>query len=364
MALPGDIIRKKEFQKLVEYKKTLFTEPDLHQLAIELTMSCNCRCLHCGSGCGEAHDPTALSDEEILKALLDLKTDLKAEGKRAPFIFVTGGEPLLRPGAIRLMQEVYRMGYNWGMTTNGILIDARTAGALEEAHISSVGVSIDGLRETHDWFRQTPGAYDRTMDALHHLLEAGVKKVMVTTVVHRKNLDELEQLYRIVRASGCHSWRVINMEPIGRALEHPELMLSGEDYRTLLDFIEKHNKKAFPVNFGCNHFLGFSREHRLRPWYFFCQSGLQVMSIRTNGDITGCLDIKDDPRMIQGNIRRDRLYDVWQNRFSVYRRVKAQGSRTCRNCKYLEECDGGGFHTWDIENGEPMLCILEQLGEL
>lgn len=364
MPLPEQNPKKDEFQKLLRYKQTLFHEPVLRQLAIELTLRCNCRCLHCGSSCGELPQPELISDQEILTTLRDLKTDLVAAGKRPPFVFVTGGEPLLRPGAIDLMARVYGMGYNWGMTTNGLLIDRAVAGRLKEAHMSSVGLSIDGLPETHDWFRCLPGAYEKTMDAVHRLVEIGIKNVMITTVVHRRNLKELEALYPIIKATGCHTWRIINMEPIGRALQHPELRLQGQDYRELLDFIEDHNSSELPVMFGCNHFVGFPREHRVRPWYFFCGSGLKIMSIRSNGDITGCLDIQQEPVTIQGNIRRDRLYEVWQNCFSVYRRQKAAESDVCGDCPYLSECDGGGFHTWDFETKSPRLCILKEIGEI
>ena len=356
-------VKRNEFQKLVRYRRSLFDDPDLRQLAIELTMDCNCRCRHCGSDCyAGAGSKDTVSDETILRALRGLKTDLKREKRKPPFVFVTGGEPLLREGVLSLMKSVYDMGYNWGMTTNGTLIGEETAASLKDAGMASVSISIDGTKDIHDWFRQLPGSYDKAVNAVRHLVSAGIKNVMVTTVVHRSNIDGLEDLYSIVRDTGCHIWRVVNMEPIGRALDNPGLMLRGDDYRRLLDFIKTHNRKDFPVNFGCNHFLGYELEHEVRPWYFFCQSGIKIMSIRADGSITGCLDIKRDPSAVFGNINNDRLFDVWRNGFGIYRRIKAADSPKCRDCRYLGECDGGGYHTWNSADNRPMICMMEELG--
>ena len=205
---------------------------------------------------------------------------------------------------------------------------------LKDAGIYSIGISIDGLRDTHDWFRQVPGAYDKSMQAVRNMVNVNIGNVMITTVVHSKCLPELEALYGEVKSTGCDIWRVINLEPIGRALENKELMLKSSDYKTLLDFIKEKNSNELKVEFGCNHFVGLDYEREVRPWYYLCQSGLRIASIQSNGDITGCLDIrrgdsKAGEKIIQGNIRTDNFYDVWMNGFEIFRKPKALKTEKC-----------------------------------
>ncbi len=361
------IVKKKHLKEVYDYKQKLFTEPVLQQLAIELTLNCNCYCRHCGSHCGDVQNQNLITDDEILSFLKQLKSDLIKNKKKPPFIFVTGGEPLLRPNVCDLMYEIRKLGYHWGMTTNGMMINKEMAKDLKDAGIYSIGISLDGLKETHDWFRQVNGCFDRAVQGVKNMVEMDIGNVMVTTVVHKKNIGELEELYTFVKSLGVDTWRVINLEPIGRALENKDLMLDSDDYKYLLNFIKEKNSSEMEVAFGCNHFVGIDLENEVRPWYYLCQSGLRIASIQSNGDITGCLDIRRGDseageKIIQGNIRTDNFYDVWINKFEIFRKPKAQKTEMCKNCTYLKECDGGGFHTWNFDENKPMLCMLDELG--
>lgn len=360
------IEKHKILDEVSNYKNKLFKEPVLQQIAIELTLDCNCYCKHCGSKCGELTNKDLLTDKEILSFLENLSKDLKEDKKKKPFIFVTGGEPLLRKNVANLMYEVKKLGYSWGMTTNGMMINKEVAKDLKDAGIYSIGISIDGLKETHDWFRQVPGCFDRAVAGIKNMVEMNIGNVMVTTVIHKKNINELEELYLLMKELKINTWRVINLEPIGRALENKDLMLDGNDYKYLFNFIKEKNSKDLEVAFGCNHFLGLDLEYEVRPWFFLCQSGIRIASIQSNGDITGCLDIRRGDseagkKIIQGNIRTDNFYDVWKNKFEIFRKPKATNSKNCKDCIYLKECDGGGFHTWNFDENKPYICMLDKL---
>ena len=119
--LPNEI-KQQHFDKLNAYKEELRKNPELRSLFIEMTLSCNEHCLHCGSNCGELRMENQLSDYEIIQTLIRLKDDLLKEKKGLPFINVTGGEPLLRPHLCELMATISKLGYKWGMTSNGVLI--------------------------------------------------------------------------------------------------------------------------------------------------------------------------------------------------------------------------------------------------
>lgn len=354
-------IKQQHFDQLNAYKEELRRNPELRSLFIEMTLNCNEHCLHCGSNCGDVRMEHPLSDYEIIRALTELKEDLSREKKGLPFLKITGGEPLLRPRLCELMKTISCMGYKWGMTSNGVLITPQVARELKEAGMYSIGISLDGLKDTHEWFRQTAGSYDKALAALDNLLAVGIEKVMVTTVVHRRNLQELDALYEVMKSHGCRMWRIINVEPIGRALTNPDLMLSSQDYKSIIHYIADHQDDEMEILYSCNHYLGLELERKTRPWYYFCRAGLQVASIQYNGDISACLDIERRPELTYGNVREHRLLDAWKREFHIFREHKEEKSQNCRECEHKENCQGGGYHTWDFDKNEPRICMVKEL---
>jgi radical SAM protein with 4Fe4S-binding SPASM domain len=157
------------------------------------------------------------------------------------------------------------------------------------------------------------------------------------------------------------SWRVVNMEPMGRAKDFPELLLTDDDYRTLFEFIRNKRIAGEPVAYGCSHYLGMEYEREVRDWYYLCTAGLYTASISTNGDIVACLDIERRPEFVQGNILRDRFSDVWKNKFQIFRRDLSDDNAVCQKCDQKEFCHGDSYHSWDFDKNEPQLCFKDIL---
>ena len=355
-----------ETEFLKNERISLYANPRLENVFLEATLNCNEHCKHCGSNCGDNHLSGALSDLEISSCFFGLMKDLEEQEGRSiddlPFITVTGGEPLLRPDLPKLMSLINRWGFKWGMTTNATLITETVAKELAFAGLFSVSVSLDGLEESHNWFRESKNGYALAIEGIKNLVNAGIPHVMVTTVVHRRNIHELDQIKEVVKSLGCDMWRIINVDPIGRAKDNFEILLNGEDYKKILNYIVLNNSKELPIIYSCNYYLGDIYEKKVRPWNFFCEAGLKTAGIQYNGDVGACLDIERNSLTTLGNIRDRSLYDIWINEFKIFRSPKVLNSDKCRNCEFVEDCNGGGFHTWDFETNNPRICMLEELG--
>lgn len=347
-----------DMAELAEYRSRLMVKPRLRNLFLELTLRCNERCLHCGSSCGDV--PSVEMPVEVYYRLLDeVKADFGTDDK---MLCITGGEPLLRKEFFDILGYAHKLGFRWGMTSNGILITPEVARKLREAGMGTISVSIDGLEATHDAFRRTPGGYRLAMRGIENLLnEGGFRHVQVTTVVTHKNIDELDSLFEIFDKMDIDSWRVIGIEPMGRALQYPELLLTPEDHRRLIDFIRNKRMAGEPVCYGCSHYLGLEYEHEIRDWYYLCTAGLYTASITANGDIIACLDIERRPELVQGNILKDRFSDVWFNRFKEFRRDLSDDCQKCADCPEVSRCHGDSFHSWDFDKNEPRLCYRDIL---
>ena len=346
--------KRRHMEQLAQYREGLYRKPFLRSLFLELTTRCNERCLHCGSSCGDI-----VRDELTPAQYREFLTKIKHDfGTEHPRICITGGEPLIRSDFFEIAGIVHELGFRWGMTSNATLIDQRTAERLAETGMRTISVSLDGMRESHDSFRRTPGGWDKALRGVRELIDtAAFKDVQITTVVHKGNINELEQMFDMLCGVDIDSWRVINIDPIGRARQHPELLLDAEDYRRMFAFIAEKRRAGFPLLYGCEHYLGVGLEREVRDWYFLCNAGVYTAGIRSNGDIGACLDIESRPELIEGNILRDDFTELWYNGFKPYRRSLSERDEKCRGCPEERFCAGGAFHSFDHDNDRQQVCF-------
>lgn len=356
-------IKRTNMDSLARYRESLCKTPRLTYLFLELTNSCNLDCIHCGSN-ASFKNKTYLPTNEAKKVLR-----LVAESYEPQNIMIclSGGEPLLHPDFFEIATYARECGFSCGITTNGTLIDETVAKKIVASHIDSVTFSLDGLRESHDWFRNKSGAFQKTLQGIQHLVKVskGTIATQITTVIHKKNLAELEEMYQLVTGLNIDSWRVINLEPIGRALENSQLLLDADEMIALLKFIrEKRYQRKTPIDitYGCSHYLTLEYEREVRDGYFICGSGIYVASILCNGDIYSCLDIERRPELVQGNIYQDNFIEVWENRFQQFRKDRTKECESCRACADKNYCMGDSAHTWDYDTMRPLLCLKQLWG--
>lgn len=326
----------------------------------ECTLTCNAHCKHCGSRAEKRKYEGELTTKEIKNALKQI-----ADSMDAPSIFinVTGGEPLVRKDLCEVMEYATKqLGFSWGMTTNGILLNDENIEKLREARLSAVSISLDGLEHTHDEFRGAPGSYKMIIENIKKLKKANVEGIQVTTVVNKTNINELEELYKVLMELNLDSWRLASMDPIGRAKENDELLLNGKELKYLLDFILKKNKeKKLKILYGCPGFLGLKYEKSARENYFYCRTGISVASILYNGDLFVCPNVPRIKSLIQGNIKQDNFKEVWENQYKEFRKEDRTKCKNCENCKYWQFCLGGAYHTWNFEKGIQNKCPYEMM---
>lgn len=88
-----EAIKRRDMIALAEHRRLLQRSPRLHYLFFELTDSCNMRCLHCGSSCGEGQ-VRFLSEDKVKEVL---ECTAKAYQAERIMVCFTGGEPMLHP---------------------------------------------------------------------------------------------------------------------------------------------------------------------------------------------------------------------------------------------------------------------------
>ena len=354
-----DIIKYGEAEIAYKNKQLLAQKPKLYNLFWETTLRCNAKCKHCGSRAGEeCNFKDELSTSEIKNAFQSIANKYNAN---EILINVTGGEPLLRRDLFDVMTYANKLGFQWGMTTNGMLINEDVLDKMKVSGMDTISISIDGLKDTHNEFRAVPNSFERIIE---NIKKANcLQWLQVTTVINKSNIDELEELYKIIKDLDINSWRILSIEPIGRANDNEDLLLDKNDYERLFRFIrDKKRSSKFDVKYGCNHFLGMQFEKEVRDHMFFCVAGFTTGSILYNGDIYVCPSVERRKELVQGNIRKDDFVDVWENRFKWFRDENKFKCKECENCKDWKYCLGDSLHTWDFDNNKPKICVNKMIG--
>ena len=358
-----DIYKLGELTLMKGVKDRERIEHRLIDLFWECTLTCNAKCKHCGSNAEMKKYDGELSTEEIKNAFKQIANDFDA---RKILINVTGGEPLVRQDLCEVMEyATNELGFHWGMTTNGILLNDENIEKLKKANMETISISIDGLEETHDDFRGVPGSFKTIINNIRKLKKAGfVKHIQATTVFHKKNIDQIDELYNVMLNLGLDSWRLVSMDPIGRANENNELLLDGKEIRKILDYIKSKKKdKRLELTYGCPGFLGLEYEKEVRRYYFYCRTGINVASILYNGDLFVCPNVPRRKELIQGNIRVDSFKEVWDNKYKIFRDKNRTKCEECQKCDNWEYCLGGAFHTWDFDENKQNKCTYNMINK-
>ena len=326
----------------------------LHTLFFEVTSRCNALCDHCGSRCN-ASKKDELSPETFKKVLDDVAKNF---GTKTIMLNITGGEPLMRKDLFEITGYADSLGFKWGLVTNGMLITDDVISKMKETHMSTITISLDGMKKTHEEFRHVQGSFDRIISAIERLKkEDFVEHIQVTFIATKNNISELPEVYRLLSMLEIDSLRISGIDPIGRAKDNENLMLSREDYLVLFNFIKKHKASPVPVVWSCTHYFG-NTERTLDPTnkIFSCDTGIHVASVLSNGDIFGCPNIPRRKELIQGNVLKDNFCEVWKNNFEFYRNPDRTKAKQCEGCEYWNYCKGDSFHTFDFETNTPQFC--------
>ncbi len=332
-----------------QFKKAETRIHELRYLFWECTARCNLHCLHCGSDCSIDHTQPDMPLQDFLSALDTIR---KPAGDL--IVAITGGEPLLRQDLEICGREIRKRGIRWGIVTNGHLYNREKHNTLLNAGMGALTISLDGLQESHDWLRNTPGSFVRVDRAIGLAASSARLNFDVVTCVNNRNIRELPDIYDYLVSKEVKAWRLFTIVPIGRAVNHPELFLSDLEFKSMLDFItDRRNKGCLDIQFSCEGYVG-EYESKVRNTPFFCRAGINVGSVLINGSISACPNI--DRSFVQGNIYKDNFYDVWQSAFIPFRDRSWTRTGTCASCKDYKDCQGNGFHNWHGDKSQVLVC--------
>lgn len=248
-------------------------EHPLEQLFWECTLRCNLSCRHCGSDCAKDLTATEMPLQDFLAVLDEIA---EHQSPSTVMVSTVGGEPLVRRDIVECGREIKRRGFQWGMVTNGYLLDEAMMQSLADAGIDSMAIDLDGLHDEHNWLRNNEHSFDRALRAIELMKQVEGLEWDVITCVHSRNINNLESTKRLLIDAGVKHWRCFTIVPMGRAAGQEELQLTDIQFRDLLNFIVKTRLEGdIDINYAVRDFLvpmrgwretTFTHARRDSPW--------------------------------------------------------------------------------------------------
>ena len=174
-----------------------------------LIRRCNLTCKHCYSTSADTNFKGELSTAEALGVMDDLR------GFGVPVLILSGGEPLMRPDIFELAHRAKALGFYVALSTNGTLIDEAMLPRIREVQFDYLGISIDGLEETHDRFRRRPGAFGESMRGIRLCREAGIRVGMRFTLTN-DNAEDLPGLLQLMEREDVSKFYLSHLNYAGR----------------------------------------------------------------------------------------------------------------------------------------------------
>lgn len=179
-------------------------------LRLSVTEACNFRCVYCAPN---GHRPSVvppLSTDEIERIVC------AAVALGITRIRLTGGEPLMRRDIVEIVGKVASIGgvRDLALTTNGFRL-AELAGALRDAGLRRVNVSLDSLRRER--FARIVGrdSFETVWRGIQAAEEAGLAPLKINVVMMKGvNDDEIVDFARLTIERGWHV-RFIELMPVG-----------------------------------------------------------------------------------------------------------------------------------------------------
>ncbi len=321
-----------------------------------VTRRCNLKCVHCYAHAKDEEFPGELSTCEG-KAVLD---DLAAF--RSPVVLFSGGEPLVRPDLVELARYAVGKGMRAVISTNGTLINPRTAGELKKVGLSYVGISLDGLDEVNDRFRGVKGAFRKAMDGIMACQDAGIK-VGLRFTMNRLNVREIPGIFDLLERHDIPRACFYHLVYAGRGSELMTEDLSHQETREAVDLIidrtaDLHGRgKAKEVLTVDNHadgpylYLRMLRENSSRAAEVL--ELLQMNEGNNSGRGIGCISWDGSVHADQfwrhysfGNVKERKFSEIWTDLSNpLMKRLKNKKlyvKGRCAECKWLSIC-GGNF---------------------
>jgi len=245
---------------------------------------------------------------------------------------------------------------------------------LKESGIQRVSVSLDGAAaETHDRFRQVPGAFAGALRGIEFLKRGGLE-FQVNTTVTQRNFGELPSILDLVVRLGAVAHHIFLLVPTGRGRGLEGAAVPAADYERILHwFYEQRERAPLQLKATCApHYYRILRQrakaegkkvtpqtHGLDAMTRGCLGGIGFCFISHTGNVQPCGYLE----IFSGSVKEQPIKEIWEES-SVFQRLRDFDSYSgrCGRCEFLRVCGGCRARAYETKGdflAEEPLCSYD-----
>jgi len=299
----------------MENEKSEQKECHLNTIYFYLTEGCNLACRHCWIApkyqTGDHTYPSL--DLDLFRSILR-----QAKAMNVSAVKLTGGEPLIHPQILEIMELIRTEDIRLTMETNGVLCTSEMAKEISLGKNAFVSVSIDAADpEIHEWVRGVKGCFDAAVEGVRNLVKYKMRPQIIMTIM-RRNKHQMEAIVRLAESLGAGSVKYNILQPTarGETMHEQGETLSIEELMELGNWVENELSKTTNLRLVYSHPIAFRPFSRM-----FGENGdgcglcgiFGIIGVLASGKYALCGIGETVPELIFGDARTDRLEDVWKN---------------------------------------------------
>ncbi|MDY6817401.1 MAG: radical SAM protein [Halobacteriales archaeon] len=313
------------------------------------TPACNLTCKHCYFAACDERSPEEFSTAEA-KSFIDELADLGVPG-----IVFSGGEPFVRDDLADLVAHATERGIRAIGSSNGTFLTSERAQEIADAGMRYVGVSLDGIGETHDRFRGFDGAFDRALSGLRNAMEtemsAGIRFTMTEDTI-----DDLPDVIDLALEEDVDRLTIFHLIHVGRGTDIVDRDLSLEQTREAVEYIYDRTKEIVESDPDMRVLTGGNtadavylyhriaedmpqRADRARDLLLHNRTGRELINVNHRGDVYPSMGMTE---FTLGNVREQSLDEIlaaselWSKLTNPTDHLKGR----CGECPYRTVCGG------------------------
>ena len=305
----------------------------LLSLELELSRKCNLSCIYCYASSGRA-----LDNELTLPEIFDVIEQAKNLGAKK-IIVLGGGEPLIYPGLMDVVNFIVEKGLSCDVFTNATHLTEDIARFFYQRRVA-LAVKFNSLDpDVQDELAGVKGTFERIQQGLNHLFDAGYPnkshKLGIETVVVRQNLEGIPEIWTWARDRGIVPYVEI-MTLQGRARQHPDLEVSPAELKQLFELLSDIDRKRYGLFWEPHPPIAASQ----------CARHEYSCTVVANGDVNPCPGVD----ITIGNVRDKPLQNILNESEVIYklRNIRRFIKGKCSRCHLKDGCYGCRGHTYQI----------------
>jgi pyrroloquinoline quinone biosynthesis protein E len=329
-------------------------------LLAELTYRCPLQCLYCSNPLDYARYQDELSTADWCRVL--------HEGRAlgATQLGFSGGEPLVRKDLEALVAEARGLGYYTNLLTSGIGMDEARLAALKQAGLDHIQLSFQASSQELNDYLGGAKTFARK-HALARLIKQYDYPMVLNVVLHRHNLDHLEQIIALAEELEADYVELANTQYYGWALRNRAQLMPSRAQVERAEAIAHAAQERLKGRMRLFYVVPDYFEGRPKP----CMAGWGAvfMAVVPDGTVLPCHAAQHLPGLTFPNVRHAGLRWIWYES-PAFNAFRGDGwmREPCRSCPERHK-DFGGCRcqafllTGDAANTDPV-CELSPLHQV